>query len=161
MKDKGCKRCARVVNPGITKKLSAVLLSLLAACFIFLGVFEIEVSAGQHKAARASAPVGKMNDDLYVKILSRMISYDHLYQKKYKIINPEPYANRTAEGVTNIYKYQTAMKQQRKAILEKYGVSAEQFGNFSSRLSDGASTPEGSKHRQKLLDRAVYEAKKL
>ena len=43
------------------------------------------------------------------------------------------------------------MKQQRKAVLAKYGIATDEFEKYADKLDASCSTPEGQKKRQKLF----------
>ena len=102
-----------------------------------------------------------MNEEIYVQVTGRMIYYDRIYRKKYKISNPNPETNKTVEGVSDAYKYDDSMKQQRKGVLDKYGVTSEQFEGYSDMIDDASAAPEGHRRRQALLDRAAQVANAL
>jgi len=141
-------------------KLNIFVVVALLAIFSFSNTVTIlgaAVSTNHKKLPRS----GKMNDEVYVSIYSRMIHYDRVYRKKYKIINTNPETNRTAEGIANAYKYSDALKKQRKALLDEYGITAEDLENYNAMLDKNSSSPEGAKHRQVLLDRCAEKAKKL
>ncbi len=77
---------------------------------------------------------GRMNDEKYIAIYAHMMHYDRVYKRKYKIVNTDPNANRTAEGIANVFKYSDAMQKQRKALLIKYAVTAEDLKDTAPRL---------------------------
>lgn len=98
---------------------------------------------------------GKMNDNIYVQITGRMIYYGRIYRRKYQINSSNPKSNRTSGGISNAYKYDTSMKQRRKELLAKYGVTNEQFERYMEMLDSLSAIPEGKKKRQLLLNRAA------
>ena len=136
-------------------RITSILFLLCAGLLIM--PLAIDLGARQNQSSKRSA-FGKMNEDIYIQVTGRMIYYDRVYRKKYQINNTNPNANRTVEGVSNAYKYEKSMNQQRKAVLSKYGVSSEEFEGYTELLDASSSTPDGKKKRQRLFDRAAQIA---
>lgn len=134
--------------------LAAVM--VLAVC-----IFGASLLISADKQSQTKSSGGGLSDEAYVEIVSRMMYYDRVYRKKYQVVNPNPSSNSTAEGVANAYKYQTAMKKERSALLNKYGVSMKEFEAFNKKLDDGLSTPEGQDRQKRLTDRAGKRARAL
>ena len=132
---------------------------MLTACIFAL--LSADILFAESNTASIKYSFGKMNDEIYVQVTGRMIHYDRVYRRKYQINDPDPKANRTAEGVSNAYKYENSMRQSRKSVLAKYDVTGDEFANYADALDTLSSTSDGKKKRQRLLDRAAQIAKTL
>ncbi|MCX5781215.1 MAG: hypothetical protein NT145_00685 [Elusimicrobia bacterium] len=142
------------------KKISLISTYCLISLFLLNLIAIKNISAAEGSSAKNSGG-SNINDEIYVEILSKMIYYDHFYRKKYKLENTNPKTNATSEGVANAYKYANALKKERKTLLNKYGLSERDFENYSDKINQNSSMPEGSKRQKKLLERAAQKSRTL